>query len=138
MNRLIKVALLLGVAVVSSGQMAQPNLPLGTVICQTVRASRAYPEPEDHTPWVVVRFLGVGNDRESFALTDARGVALVPLRPGKYCFEAYSDKGEPLELDPEQRKCFELKANEKLNVGVGLKYAGPGSDESRRDKNQDR
>ncbi len=64
----------------------------------------------------------MGNDgkRESFAISSGEGYVAVPLRPGRYCFEAYDQKGLRLKLDSEQAKCFELRANDRLVTGIVL------------------
>lgn len=65
---------------------------------ETAKATAKLSDPGSFVGGVVVRFLGA-RGAESFAITDKYGSALVPLRPGNYCAEAYGKNGERLRLD---------------------------------------
>jgi hypothetical protein len=95
-------------------------LELGFVDCHTVRAAKVKGEPQEYVPGIVIRFLSKDGTRESFAVSHNEGYVSVPLRPGTYCFEAYDRKGLRLELDAEQARCFDLRAQDSLEVGVVL------------------
>jgi len=69
-------------------------------------------------PGVIVRVNPQQQAGESFVLSNGAGVALMPLRPGNYCFEAYDQKGNALRLDTKQPVCFSVAQNETTEVGV--------------------
>jgi hypothetical protein len=95
-------------------------MKLGFVNCQTSQMPKVAGEREQMAPGVVVRFTNKAGTRESFGVSNQIGVVVVPLRPGEYCYEAYNHKGQPLNLDPEQDRCFEVEEGKYVTVGVGL------------------
>jgi hypothetical protein len=121
MKYLSKLTTLL-VVLLSGMVSAGPSKPLelGFADCHTVRAAKVKGEPQEYVPSIVIRFLSKDGSRESFAVSHNEGYVSVPLRPGTYCFEAYDRKGLRLELDAEQARCFDLRAQDSLEVGVVL------------------
>lgn len=121
MNRLNKT-LAVGLVLLSISALAiclaEERLRLGYAVCQTVKTVGAYPTPQEVLPGTVIRFLDSTKGREIFAISNKDGMVLVPLRPGKYCFEAYDKNGARYNLDPEQRDCFSVKQSEHVEIGV--------------------
>ena len=110
-------ALLAGVALAN----VQPKpLEVGFADCHTVRASKVEGGTQEYISGIVIRLVSKDGTRESFAVPNKEGYVSVPLRPGSYCFEAYDRRGSPLELDLEQERCFEIKAKDRLYLGVVL------------------
>ena len=95
-------------------------IKLGFADCYTSRAAKVKGQPQNYVPGIVIRFLNADDKQESFAVSHVEGYVSVPLRPAKYCFEAYDKKGLQLELDPEQSRCFDIRANESVHVGIVL------------------
>ncbi len=95
-------------------------LELGFADCHTVRAAKVRGQPQEYVPGIVIRFLSKDGTRESFGVSHNQGYVSVPLRPGTYCFEAYDKKSLRLDLDPEQARCFDLRAQDSVEVGVVL------------------
>jgi hypothetical protein len=93
------------------------EIPLGLVLLQTVRVEKD--GPAKLTPGIVVRFVSKTTKAEMFAITNEVGFAEVPLRPGTYCYDAYSNKGKALSMKrPANERCFEVKTSEDVEVGV--------------------
>jgi hypothetical protein len=93
------------------------EISFGMVLLQTVRIEKT--GSAKMTPGIVVRFVNKATSVETFAITGETGFAEVPLRPGIYCYDAYSDKGKGLTMKRAAAdRCFEVKASEDLEVGV--------------------
>jgi hypothetical protein len=68
---------------------------------------------------VIVRLVNSETKAESFVLSNTEGIDVVPVRPGTYCYDAFSQKGEPLTLKrPARERCFSVRADEVVEVGV--------------------
>jgi hypothetical protein len=70
-------------------------------------------------PDIIIRITAKGTRVESYGMSDEGGMILMPLPPGRYCYEAYSERGRPLKMirKPSDR-CFTLKKNSELTIGV--------------------
>ena len=95
-------------------------IKIGFADCYTSRAAKIKGQPQNYVPSIVIRFLKADDKQESFAVSHFEGYVSVPLRPGTYCFEAYDKRGVQLELDPEQARCFDIRADESVHVGIVL------------------
>src|SRR4051812_48134227 len=84
-----RFALAFVLVVAAAGQGTSRNQKFGFVNLTTARAAQKLDSPGIFLGGVVIRFFVPGANRESFAMSDKFGVALVPLRPGKYCAEAF-------------------------------------------------
>jgi hypothetical protein len=111
-----------------SKQPRTANIRLGFVNLGTTKESGPSPAPESYLGGVLVRFFDDSTKRESFAMTNDTGVALVPLRPGHYCAEAYGTDVRRLKLATRMNHgepvCFEILANTIKEVGVTLASDG--------------
>lgn len=114
---IVIVALLSGVTVAT---IPPKQIELGFAACHTVRAAKVEGEPQEYISGIVIRLVSKDGTRESFAVPNKEGYVSVPLRPGSYCFEAYDQKGSPLELDSKQARCFDLVARDNMIVGIAL------------------
>ena len=103
---------------------AVDKIPLGIAECEVVWSSKTSRPPQDNVAGIIVRLFSKNGKREVFAFSDKLGLAFVPLRPGEYCVEALDDEGATLELDRDQYNCFKIEQNERLTVGVVLKWTG--------------
>ena len=115
----VMVLLVVFLSGVARAETPKPLL-LGFADFETVRAAKIKGEPQVSVPSVVIRITSKDGKRESFAISNREGFVSVPLRAGSYCFEAYDQKGQRLELDSEQTRCFDLVAQDSLVVGVVL------------------
>ena len=95
MYRLNKVALISTISVLtlpaalalaSKWQQRQgtERMRIGYAIIQTVIASSVPGTPERMMPGVLIRIYNDNYQRESFAYSNADGIAIAPLHPGKY------------------------------------------------------
>lgn len=62
---------------------------------------------------------GQRNNIQSFGLSNEGGIIVMPLPPGRYCYDAFTDKGKSLEMvhNPSER-CFSLKKDSVETIGV--------------------
>ena len=118
-SALIIVALFAGM---SLSKPAAETVSLGVVECEAVWSSRISRPPHDHAPGIIVRLFSKDGKRETFAFSDGRGLAFVPLRPGDYCVQAFDKDGSQMELDTQQVNCFNVKKNESPTIGVVLMW----------------
>jgi hypothetical protein len=91
---------------------------------ETVTAANADSGTQRMTPNIVGRVFDDSQKRETFAVSNEVGIAIVPLRPGNYCFEAFDHEGHSLTLDKTQSRCFDLKRAEYPTIGVVLSKNG--------------
>jgi hypothetical protein len=113
-----------GVALSASPEPRTAAQRLGFANVLTARAAKNLGDPGSFVGGVVVRFFDRSLGRESFAITDKYGIALVPLRPGNYCGEALGTDGTKLRLEPRlnggKPVCFAITADETKDVGIIL------------------
>jgi len=121
-----KSSLLLFIVFLSSNALSQEkrpsssqNLALGMVNIQTVGVSGG----ESHLKsGVVVRLTSRVTKVRSYALSNAAGVVVVPLPAGSYCYDAFSQTGQPLQMKRASReRCFSVKKGQVAEVGVEFK-----------------
>jgi len=75
-----------------------------------------------HKSGIVVLMTNRANKVESFGISNEAGILIEPLRPGEYCYEAFSDAGRHLKMNrPALERCFEVQAGKDVEVGVGFK-----------------
>jgi len=94
------------------------RIDLGFVNFETVTAARGLGGAQHTKSGIIVRMFDVSHNREVFTISNEAGISVVPLRPGKYCFEAFSITGTRLELDKSQSSCFTVPKDETITVGV--------------------
>lgn len=99
----------------------QKAVPFGYAHVQTVKSGREVGAAQTMQPGIVVRFTPKHRSGETFTLSNRDGVALVPLRPGVYCFDAFDRKGNALRLEPTQATCFPIVKGETTEVGVVIR-----------------
>jgi hypothetical protein len=78
-----------------------------------------------YLPNVVVRYFDKKTGRETLSMSNKEGIDYVVLRPGHYCFEAFTKSGHKLQLFRDQPSCFDLRRGEELEVGVVIEEAQP-------------
>jgi hypothetical protein len=106
----------------------QTRIALGHVIVQTVTVDTN--GASKMIGGAMVRIFGENTSAESFAFSSPEGVVDIPVRPGTYCYEALSNKGEslplrtlppseklPLRTSPNDR-CFPVRSGEVHEVSV--------------------
>jgi hypothetical protein len=95
------------------------DIPLGLVQFETVTVAA---NGGTHLPYIVVRVTNQTNRIESFGLSNEAGVLEMPVPPGRYCYEAFSQAGHHLVMNrPKAERCFSVKKEQTVEVGVGLK-----------------
>ena len=93
-----------------------------------VQAAAHRGEPQKLVGNVVIGVYSSTNKsrRESFTITDETGYAMIPLRPGNYCAEAYGTNGRKLRLDENTNGgrpiCFDIAANRVVEAGVTISH----------------
>ena|ERR1043166_3567314 len=121
-----KLSLLLCIVFLSNTALPQEkrpgswqNLALGMVNIQTVAVS----DGESHLKsGVVVRLTSSAEKVRSYALSNEAGIAVVPLPVGTYCYDAFSQSGQPLQMKrASPDRCFAVKKGQISNVGVEFK-----------------
>lgn len=121
MKYLSKLTVLVVALFGAIGVADQPKpLELAFADCHTLRAAKEEGQIQERVQSLILRIVSKDGKRETFAISNYAGYVSVPLRPGNYCVEAYDQKGLPLELDSEQARCFEIKAKDRLYLGVVL------------------
>ncbi len=112
------VALLLSGDARSSTATPTPRtaLPLGLVNALVVFAGEG---GRSHAVGIVVRVIGQSGTVQSFGISNEAGVVVMPLPPGRYCHDAFSMSGTPLESAQEDAaRCFEVKRDTVVTIGV--------------------
>ena len=70
----------------------------------------------------MVRVTNQSEKVQSFGLSNEVGVLGMPLPPGKYCYDAFSQTGHRLKMNrPAPEKCFDVREGKVVEVGVGFK-----------------
>jgi hypothetical protein len=100
------------------GRTPAPKVEFAFVNIETVLAAEMPGDAQHMAPGIVVRLYDDSRKREAFALSNEVGIAIVPLRPGSYCFEAFEQDGHHLTLDQAQSRCFDLALGQFPTVGV--------------------
>lgn len=118
LNKLTVFAVALFGGIVIANQ-AKP-LELGFADCHTLRAAKEEGQNQERVQSLILRLVSKDGKRETFAISNYAGYVSVPLRPGSYCVETYDQKGLRLAQDAEQERCFEIKPNDHLYLGVVL------------------
>lgn len=106
--------------------LGAPGSEFGFLWVCTVRAAAQSGEPQKYVSGVVVGVYASGDKglTVSYTLTDETGYAMIPLRPGSYCAEAYGTNGRKLRLDKNtnhgEPTCFRIAADKVLEAGITL------------------
>jgi hypothetical protein len=120
-NRLLSIAFLSSACLFAPGRSASDlsDIALGLAQFETLTVTENVGK---HSPYIVVRVTNQRDKVQSFGLSNEAGVLGMPLPPGKYCYEAFSQSGHHLKMNrPEPERCFEVKKGEVVEVGVGFK-----------------
>lgn len=121
LNRVIVVVVaLLCFGFVVGGE--SDHIELGFANIQTVRGAEQTGSSQHLTSGIIVRIFDKVQGREIFALSNEAGIAVVPLRPGSYCFDAFGHTGNRLDLDKKQSRCFSIRSGEIIELGVVLSH----------------
>jgi len=95
-------------------------------IC-SVRAAAHHGDPQNLMGGVVIGVHPNTDKRsESFTITDSTGYAMIPLRPGNYCAQAYGTDGRKLRLDENTHGgrpiCFDIAAHKVMEAGLTISH----------------
>jgi hypothetical protein len=95
-------------------------------IC-SVRAAAHQGEPQKLVGRVVIGvYPSTDKLRESFTIADETGYVMIPLRPGKYCAEAYGTDGKRLPLDGKTNGgrpiCFDIAPHKVEEAGLTISH----------------
>jgi hypothetical protein len=129
-NKGIALVILFGILVSLSGVELQSQekhkSTFGFVSITTVQASGAKGVPDSFAGGVVVALKNQEGSNEDLVLTDEHGMALAPLRNGKYCAEAFGTDGKLLKLDVgirnRQRYCFMIRTGQTIEFSLVLSH----------------
>jgi hypothetical protein len=116
-NRLLFIAFLSSSLLLATEQRAidSKDITLGLVQFET------YNEVA-HSPYMVVRVTSQADRVQSFGISNEAGVLGMPLPPGKYCYDAFSQAGHHLRMKrPPSERCFSVKKGQVVEVGVEFK-----------------
>jgi hypothetical protein len=70
-------------------------------------------------PHVVVRIAGRKNKVQSYGLSNESGIIVMPLPPGSYCYDAFSEAGVVLNLRRKaSERCFSIEKDSYETIGV--------------------
>jgi hypothetical protein len=130
MTRLLWCAaqFLLIVLCASEALLAASESNFGFLWICSVRAAAHKGEPQKLVGGVVIGVYPSTDKghRESFTITDQTGYAMIPLRPGNYCAEAYGSNGRKLSLDGNTNGgrpvCFDISARKVKEAGVTISH----------------
>lgn len=71
------------------------------------------------TPNIIVKITGQNNHVLSYGMTDVAGTIAMPLPPGRYCYELYSENGEAIQTRrKDKRRCFDIEKDAIEMVGI--------------------
>jgi hypothetical protein len=107
---------------------ASEDSDFGFLWISSVRAAAHQGEPQKLVGSVVIGvYPSTGkNHSESFTITDQTGYAMIPLRPGNYCAEAYGTNGRKLRLDVSENGgrpiCFAIAAHKAVEAGLTISH----------------
>ena len=74
-----------------------------------------------HKAGIVVKISGTTNNVQSYGLSIDPGLIVMPLPPGKYYYDAFSNDGEKLQLRRESSKrYFSINKGETTIVGIEI------------------
>jgi hypothetical protein len=109
--------------ILASGRPRPAPTPFGFANLTTAKASGTR-EADAFLGEVVVSFVNQSTKSEAFVMTDKYGTALVPLKAGRYCSEAYDVDGKKLKLDRRANRgkpnCYIVSPNEIREVGLTI------------------
>ncbi len=112
----------------ATATLAASDSDFGFLWISSVRAAVHQGEPQKSLGSVVIGvYLSPDRSRsESFTITDETGYAMIPLRPGRYCAEAYGTNGRKLRLDENTNGghpiCFNVAAHQVAEAGVTISH----------------
>jgi len=101
----------------SHGEQGNSGLTFGWLNIQTVVVSA---DGDSHmSPGIIVRISSQDNNVQSFGFSNEAGVLIMPLPPGNYCYDAYSQNGATLQLRRQgDSRCFVMKKDGVTEVGI--------------------
>lgn len=72
------------------------------------------------SPYIVVKVTDEKARIQSFGLSGEIGILLLPLPPGRYCYDAFSRSGRALKMvRPRAERCFMATQEPETTIGVG-------------------
>jgi hypothetical protein len=116
-NRLLFIAFLSSSLLFATAPPAldSKDISLGLVQFETY-------DEAGHSPYMVVRVIRQTDRVQSFGISNEAGVLDMPLPPGKYCYDAFSQAGRHLYMRrPPLERCFSVKKDQVVEVGVEFK-----------------
>ena len=92
----------------------------------TVKPGAKRGDPGTFVKGVIIGVYKGKRHGESFTISDQTGYAMIPLRPGSYCAEAYGTNGRRLILDKGTNHgepfCFDIVAHQVKEAGITIAY----------------
>jgi hypothetical protein len=74
-----------------------------------------------HMPNAVIRISGQQNRVQSYGVSNEAGLIIMPLPPGKYCYDAFSAKGEYLPMRRKgSERCFTVENDDARTIGIEI------------------
>jgi hypothetical protein len=128
MTRFLSCVAQFVIVLLATATLAASDSGFGFLWISSVRAAAHQGEPQKLVGSVVI---GVHSSTgkthgESFTITNETGYAMIPLRPGNYCAEAYGTNGRRLPLDENthhgQPICFDIAAHKVVEAGVTISH----------------
>ena len=128
MTRFLSCVAQFVIVLFATASLAFSDSDFGFLWIYSVRAAAHQGEPQKLVGSVVI---GVHSSTdkshsESFTITDETGYAMIPLRPGNYCAEAYGTNGRKLRLDENTNGgrpiCFDVTAHKVVEAGVTISH----------------
>jgi hypothetical protein len=114
--------------VCTTATLAASDSDFGFLWICSVRAAAHGGEPQKLVGSVVIGvYQSTGKShRESFTITAEAGYAMIPLRPGRYCAEAYGTNGRKLHLDENTNGgrpiCFDVPPQKVVEAGITISH----------------
>lgn len=129
MTRLLwRAAQFFVMVVCATATLAASDSDFGFLWICSVRAAAHGGEPQKLVASVVIGVYSqqTKSHSESFTITAETGYAMIPLRPGNYCAEAYGTNGRKLRLDENTNGgrpiCFHIPAHKVVEAGVTISH----------------
>lgn len=93
------------------------RIDLGLVNVQTVAVSKA--GESRMSPGIVVRVTNRSTRTQSLGISNEAGILVLPLPPGRYCYDAFSEQGVALTMRrPPRDRCFSIAKDAIETIGV--------------------
>lgn len=115
----ISIAFLTSLAVPVAGDARAGTKDVDITIVNVQTAAVSFAGEYRMSPHVVVRVINGKDGIRSFGLSSEAGILLLPLPPGRYCYDAFSPRGRALRMvRPSAERCFTATRDGETTIGV--------------------